>query len=77
MLPKEIHEILHLPMSACDIISQMATSKQFDFKKVSKDYQVLDCVCLYAIFNKLAKHTLDIAGFRPTDFLTAPQVACE
>ena len=52
----------------------MDTSKQFDFKKVSKYY---DCVCLCGIFNKLSNSILDITGFRLCDFLTAPQIACE
>ena len=64
-------------MSACDIISQMENNKEFDFKKVSKDYQVLDSVCLCSIFNKLSRHFLDITGFRLTDFLTSPHIASE
>ena len=67
-----------LPLSACDIITQMATSKEFDFKKVYHDYQVRDYVCLCAIFNKVAKNIFNVTeGYRLTSFLTAPEIAYE
>ena len=68
---------MYLTISVCNTISQMVTSKVFDFKKVYHDYQVKDCVCLCSIFNKLSKHILNVTGYCLTNFLTYPEVAYE
>ena len=55
----------------------MATSKIFDLQKVSKHYQILDCVSLCIIYNKLARHILNTTGMTMSKYLTAPEISLE
>lgn len=64
-----------LPLSVCNIISQMSTSYVFDFQKVSKEYQILDCVCLCIIYNKLMRCINEITGMTLSKYLTASEIA--
>ena len=79
--PKEIHDMiplrLDIPISACDIISQMTASKIFNFSKVYRHYQVLDCVSLCAIYNKIWRCIWNFSGMNMINAMTTPQMAVQ
>ena len=77
ILPKELHSILNnkLPLPVCDILTQMSTNYVFDFQKVSKEYQILDCVCLCIIYNKLSLCMKEMMHMTLSKYLTASEIA--
>jgi hypothetical protein len=47
----------------------------FDFKKVSIEYQKLDCISLMMCFQSYTELMIEVTGLNPSNFLTAPSMS--
>jgi hypothetical protein len=50
-------------------------NKPFDFKAVSCEYQVMDCVSLCMLWDKFSTIMINAMGMKPSDYLTIPSLA--